>query len=90
MPASKRKDEESTFDRLMDYEVRHAGWIIFRSIYWSIYLLVLGVFLLYYASHNVTVSLEVFGGIALSILAVMIILYGFAEVLHHKLMKKYA
>jgi hypothetical protein len=90
MPASKRKDEESTFDRLLDYEVRHAGWIIFRSVYWSIYLLVLGVFLLYYAAHNVDVSLQIFFGIALSILAVMIILYGFAEVLHHKLMRKYS
>ena len=86
MPARRATD---SFDRMLDYNVKHAGWIIFRSVYWAMYLLMMGVLLLYYAAHNVAISLQVFAGLAFSILAMMVIVFGFSEVLHHKLMRKY-
>jgi hypothetical protein len=87
MPAKRVND--NSFDRMLEYNVKHAGWIIFRSVYWAMYLLMLGILLLYYSAHNVTLSLQIFAGLSFSTLAMMIIVYGFAEVLHHKLMRKY-
>ncbi len=80
----------SDFDRMLDYQVRHTGWIIFRSVYWAIYLLLLGTILLYYSVRNIDISLQAFFGYAFTIVSIMIIIYGFAEVLHHRLMRKYA
>ncbi len=80
---------KDSFDRMLEYNARHAGWIIFRSIYWSIYLLLLGLFLIYDSIINVAVSLQAFLGWAFTILAVMIIIFGAVETLHHKLMRKY-
>lgn len=81
---------KSDFDRMLNYRVKHAGWIIFRAGYWAIYLLLLGLILLYYSARGVEVSLQFFFGLALSILSIMLILFGFAEIFHHKLMRKYA
>jgi uncharacterized membrane protein YjfL (UPF0719 family) len=80
---------KDSFDRMLGYQARHAGWIIFRSVYWALYLLLLGMLLLFYSIQNISISLQVFFGWAFSILAIMIIIYGAVEVLHHKLMKKY-
>ena len=74
---------------MLDYQARHSGWIIFRSIYWAIYLLLLGGLLLFFSVQNLAVSLQIFFGWAFTVLAVMIIIYGGAETLHHKLMRKY-
>jgi len=87
MPAKRIPDD--SFDRMLDFNVKHSGWIIFKAVYWAMYLLVLGVVLLYSSAHNVTISLEVFGGLALSIMAMMVIIFGFSEILHHKLMRRY-
>jgi hypothetical protein len=78
------------FERMLEYRMKHSAWIIFRSIYWAIYLLLIGGMLLYYTSINVVVSMQTFFGFAFATLAFMIIIYGIAEILHHKLMKKYA
>jgi len=88
MPRKYVKGSSDSFDRMLDYEVRHSGWIMFRAIYWSILLLVLGSMLLYYSAKGVSVSLQVFFGFTFSIIAVMVLLYSFAETLHHKLMRK--
>ena len=90
MAKTMRVERKDAFDRMLDYQMRHAGWIIFRSIYWSIYLLFLGTTLLYYSTRNLNISLQTFGGFALSLLAIMLIVYGFTETLHHKLMKTYS
>ena len=82
------KGSSDSFDRMLDYQVRHSGWIMFRAVYWSLLLLVLGGMLLYYSAKGVMVSLQVFFGFTFALVAVMMILYGFAEVLHHKLMRK--
>ncbi|MCL5239083.1 MAG: hypothetical protein M1286_01245 [Candidatus Marsarchaeota archaeon] len=74
---------------MLAYNARHGGWIVFRSVYWAIYLLLLGLFLVYYSVNNIAVSLQSFLGWAFTILAVMVIIYGAVESLHHKLMRKY-
>ncbi len=84
-----RGTSRNDFDRILEYRVRHSGWIIFRAIYWAIYLLLLGILLLYYSINNVSLSLQVFFGWAFTVLALMLIIYGAAEVLHHKLMRRY-
>ncbi len=87
MPAKRIPGD--SFDRMLDFNVKHSGWIIFKAVYWAMYLLVLGVVLLFDSVHNVTIPLETFAGLALSILAMMVIVFGFSEVLHHKLMRRY-
>ena len=77
------------FDKMMDFQAKHGAWIVFRSIYWAIYLLLLGSILLYYSFRNIDISLQIFLGYAFSILSIMIIMYGAAETLHYKLMRKY-
>ena len=81
------RESRSDFDRYLDYKARHGGWIIFRSVYWAIYLVVLGTLLI--VSGSVPISGTIFFGVALELLAAMIIIYGAAEALHHKLMKKH-
>ena len=74
-------------ERMLHYRERHAGWYIFRSIYWGVYLFIVGVLLVLMDSLNYTTSDVV--GTAFILLAVMIVVYGFVEALHNKLMKKY-
>lgn len=78
------------FDRMLDYYVRHSAWIMFRAVYWAIYLLFVGGILLYYNAMNLNVSLQMFFGLAFFVLALMVIIYGLTETLHNKLMKRYA
>ncbi len=81
-------DPELWMKRMLHYEERHSGWVIFQAIYWSIYLLVIGVLLVSYARLALTVP--IFFGISLFVLAIMLIIYGFTRSLHLKLMERYA
>jgi len=85
MPRGSRSD----FDRYLDYKARHSGWIAFRSVFWAIYLLVIGVLLIVNGRLSFPISWATFFGVALVLLAVMIVIYGVAELLHHKLMRKH-
>ncbi|MDE1873944.1 MAG: hypothetical protein KGI04_02385 [Candidatus Micrarchaeota archaeon] len=80
---------KDAFDRMLAYQARHSGWIIFRSVYWAIYLLLLGIVLIFYSAASITISLQVFLGWAFTLAGIMIIIYGATETLHHKLMRKY-
>ncbi len=80
-------DPKLIMERMLHYRERHHGWHIFRTIYWSIYLLVIATLLIYYYQINFTVPL--FFGVAFLLLAIMLILYGLTEALHHKFLKKY-
>ena len=82
--------ERSDFDRYLNYKAMHSGWITFRAIYWAIYLLVIGSVLIVYGKTSSPISWPLFSGTAIVLLAVMIIIYGAAESLHHKLMKRHA
>jgi len=83
------RESRSDFDRYLDYKARHSGWITFRSIYWAIYLLVIGALLIVNGKLSFPISWAMFFGVALVLLAVMVIIYGAAESLHHKLMRKH-
>ena len=85
MPRESRRD----FDRYLDYKARHSGWIVFRSVYWAIYLLVIGALLIVNGKLSFPISWAMFFGVALVLLAVMVIIYGAAESLHHKLMRRH-
>ncbi len=91
MPEKKKEvvviDPQLWMERQLHYKERHAGWRIFRSIYWSIYLLLIGFILLSYTA--IGLSPQIFFGIAIILLAVMVIIFGFVQALHHKLMKRY-
>ncbi len=83
MPSNPRTQHEI----MLRYKERHQGWHIFRALFWSIYFVVMGFMLIYYNAIGFTTTL--FLGVAFIIFAVMLILYGLTEALHHKLMKKY-
>ncbi len=80
-------DPQLMMDRMLHYKERHNAWYVFRSVYWSLYLIAIGLLLVYYGQLGMTVNL--FLGTALLIFAAMLILYGLMEALHHKLMRKY-
>ncbi|MCL4365231.1 MAG: hypothetical protein M1569_02235 [Candidatus Marsarchaeota archaeon] len=80
-------DPQMIMDRMLHYKERHHAWYVFRSLYWSIYLIVVGLLLVYYVQLGLTLNL--FFGTAFLIFAVMLILYGLMEALHHKFMRKY-
>jgi hypothetical protein len=81
-------DPELSYKRRLHYQERHSGWNIFRGIYWGIYLFILGIIL----ATLVPGSLGVAGffGWALILMAIFVIVFGFASSLHLKLMKRYA
>lgn len=80
-------DPQLWMQRQLHYRERHAGWRIFRSVYWSMYLLIVGFFLLSYNTLGLTP--QTFFGVDLILLAMMVIVFGLAQALHHKLMKRY-
>ncbi len=80
-------DPKLLMERMLRYRESHRGWHIFRTMYWSIYFIVIGALLIYY--NVIGFSVTVFLGSAFIIFAVMLILYGLTEALHHKFMKKY-
>ncbi|MCL4375516.1 hypothetical protein M1394_01830 [Candidatus Marsarchaeota archaeon] len=81
-------DPSLWMDRQLHLNERRAGWSIFRAIYWGIYFIIFGSLLIYYSTLGLTVPL--FFGIVIFIFAIMLIIFGFVEAMHNKLMKKYA
>ena len=80
-------DPKLVMQRYLHYRESHKGGHIFRTLYWSIYFLVIGALLVYY--NSIFSSATAFLGTASLVLAVMLILYGLTEALHHQLMRKY-
>ncbi|MGC8651918.1 MAG: hypothetical protein ACP5UH_01555 [Candidatus Micrarchaeia archaeon] len=78
-------DPSIQYTRMLHYKEKHSGWEIFKSIYWGIYILILGLFVL-----TTGMTLVSFLGYALVMFAVFFIVYGFSVSLHLKLMKRYA
>lgn len=80
-------DPDMMYARKLHHDEKHSGWHIFKSIFWAIYLFVMGA-ILYLAVPQLSISK--FFGWALIILAIFLIIYGFSKSLHLKLMKRYA
>lgn len=90
MPSKKNAvtvDPSLYMDRLLHYQEKHSGWMIFQSVYWGIYLIIAAVLLLYYGQLSLTVP--IYFGIMIFVLAIMVIIHGFATSLHLKLMRRY-
>jgi len=81
-------DPSMEYSRRLHYNEKHSGWAIYRAIYWSIYLFVFGVLLYTLVPAGMPVS--GFIGLAIMLLAIFVIVYGFTSSLHLKLMKRYA
>ncbi len=80
-------DPELWMKRHLYYKEKNSSWGIFKNVYWAVYALFIGIFLMYYPSLNLTVPF--FIGISLIIFAIMVVVFGFAEALHNKLMRQY-
>jgi hypothetical protein len=80
-------DSSMDWERRLSYKEKEAGWIVFRYLYWGLYVFVVGCMLVIagLSAPNVTV----FVGWAVIILAVFLVVYGFVESLHHRLMRKH-
>jgi hypothetical protein len=80
-------DPKLIMERMLHYRERQHAWHAFKKIYWGIYAFIIGLALIYYNALGLTVN--IFLGIAVLLFAVMFIISGLVESLHHKLMKKY-
>ncbi|MGC8571807.1 MAG: hypothetical protein ACP5RI_00670 [Candidatus Micrarchaeia archaeon] len=80
-------DPSLFYERRLKYEEKHSAWEGFKSIYWSIYILSLGSYLLY---SNTPITATSFFGVALVLFAFFYIVFGLTKVLHLKLMKRFA
>jgi uncharacterized membrane protein len=82
-------DPSMQYNRQLHFAERHSGWIVFKAVYWGMYLFVLGIMLLMLVLPA-KIGLYSFVGWAVTILSLFIIVYGFSMGLHLKLMKRYA
>ena len=80
-------DPELMYQRKLHYMERHSGWEAFKAVYWAIYLLTLGIFLLLSPTGF---SIPLFLGFALVLLAMFYAIFGLVVSLHFKLMKRHA
>lgn len=81
-------DPTMQYARSLHYREKHGGWEVYKSIYWGIYVFVLGLLLV--TSVPSIISLTSFVGWALILFAFFYILHGFTFSLHLKLAKRYA
>ncbi len=85
-------DPSLQYERRLRYMEKHAGWEIFKRIFWGLYVFVVGIILLifYRTVPGATINLESFFGWIFVIFAVFYIVFGFSTSLHLKLMRRYA
>ena len=85
-------DPTLQYERRLRYMEKHAGWEIFRMVFWGVYIFIIGLILLifYKQSPTTAINLYAFFGWGLTLFAIFYILYGFSMSLHLKLMRKYA
>ncbi len=85
-------DPTLQYERRLKYMERHAGWEIFRMVFWGVYIFVMGLILLIFNRSPPTPELSIYAffGWGLTLFAIFYILYGFSISLHLKLMRKYA
>ena len=86
-------DPTLQYERKLRYMEKHAGWEIFRMVFWGVYIFIIGLILLIFyrsAAPTTQISVYAFFGWALTLFAIFYILYGFSISLHLKLMRRYA
>ncbi len=80
-------DSSMDWERHLTYREKEAGWTVFRFLFWGIYVFVLGCMLI--IAGFTAPNLMIFGGWALVLLAVFLVVYGFVSSLHYRLMRKH-
>ncbi len=85
-------DPTMQYERKLRYMEKHAGWEIFKTVFWGVYIFIIGLILLifYKQGANATLNLYALIGWGLTLFAIFYILYGFSMSLHLRLMRKYA
>lgn len=91
MPKEKERiiaiDSSADWDRKLKYMEKQSGWEVFKSIYWGIYIFIVGFMALLMNAGVLTFSGII--GWAITILSVFVIIYGFVLSLHLKFLKKH-
>ena len=80
-------DNSIDWERRLSYAEKHAGWEIFRYLFWGIYVFVVGLMLI--ISGYTLPNMLVFAGWATVLLAIFLVVYGFVVSLHHRLMRRH-
>ncbi|HVC58588.1 MAG TPA: hypothetical protein VND15_03895 [Candidatus Acidoferrales bacterium] len=70
------------------YQEKHGAWEVFKTFFWGIYLLVIGVVLTVLVPG--VIGFTSFIGLAVVLAALFLIIFGFTASLHLKLVKKYS
>ena len=85
-------DPSMQYERRLRYMEKHAGWEIFKMVFWGVYVFIMGLILLVYNKSPPTPNISIYGffGWGLTLFAIFLIIYGFSISLHLKLMRKYA
>jgi hypothetical protein len=78
-------DPALQYERMLHYKEKHSGWVIYKSVFWGVYIFILGALLL----TKITLVGAAFFGWAFVLFAIFYIVNGFASSLHLKLMKKH-
>ena len=80
-------DPTMQYSRRLHYREKEGGWTIYKTIYWGIFVFVLGIILVTFVPS--TISTTAFIGWALILFAMFLIIYGLTSSLHFKLMRRY-
>ncbi len=78
-------DPTMQYERMLHYKEKHSGWVIYKAIFWGVYIFILGALLL----ADTALTGAAFFGWAFVLFAIFFIINGFASSLHLKLMKKH-
>ncbi len=79
-------DPSLEYRRMLHFQERHSGWVVFRAVYWGMFVFIVGILML--AHIGTSNMLDFYGWVAV-IFSLFFMIFGFATVLHLKLMKKY-
>jgi hypothetical protein len=82
-----RIDSSIDWDRKLKYMEKQSGLAVFRSIYWGIYVFMIGFMVLLLNAGLISVTALV--GWAVTVLSMFVIIYGFVMSLHFKFAKKH-
>ncbi len=80
-------DPSMEFERMLSYKEKQGIWVMYQTLFWSIYLLSEAILLIKYVPEGMSVVM--FSGWSLVMLALFTIIFGVSVTLHLKLMKRY-
>jgi len=81
-------DPSMQMRKMVHLDGKNMGWHLFKGIYWSVYLFVIGL-VMFVSSINGYFNTIAFFGSALIMLSLFVLVYGIVYALHIRLMKRY-